>query len=173
MRNLILQEKSKIRARFCAPCVFISMAEQWSFRQRRKEKARHRLPPVPTSGGDSMNALALAPRGSRVARGTITERVGEVNEVSLFWNKDLGCLLPGLAARAAWEKFYDGQSWLIAAEVEQYGLQEADALNVAQEVWGDVLRHLSEVEDDDPPQRLRGWLGQVAGGAWREILRDF
>ncbi len=84
-----------------------------------------------------------------------------MNEITLFWDKISNSLLSGEVAHAAWSGFYDRYQRLITAAVKHCGLSGPDARDVSQETWIDLLRHLSQLRNDESPKRLESWTLQA------------
>lgn len=76
--------------------------------------------------------------------------------------------LRGSAGGPEWDTFVDLYSPLLYRFCRRRGLQEADARDVAQNVFLAVRRGMETFEYDPERGRFRGWLGTIAA---REIIR--
>lgn len=70
----------------------------------------------------------------------------------------------------SWERFVYLYGPQIVQWCRDHGLQEADALDVAQEVLLRVARQIRQLEYD-PERRFRGWLYTVIRGAWVDWVK--
>jgi RNA polymerase sigma-70 factor (ECF subfamily) len=70
-------------------------------------------------------------------------------------------LLRDSGDEAAWREFVDLYAPVVHAYCRRRGLQHADALNVAQEVFGHVSRAIQTFEYDRARGRFRSWLGLI------------
>jgi RNA polymerase sigma factor (sigma-70 family) len=71
----------------------------------------------------------------------------------------------------AWEQFVDRYGRKIFGWCREWGLQDADALDVTQNVLlklSDVMRRFVY----DPTRSFRGWLKTLTHHAWRDFLED-
>jgi RNA polymerase sigma factor (sigma-70 family) len=71
----------------------------------------------------------------------------------------------GVADAHSWERFVYLYGPQILAWCRKYGLQDADARDVTQDVLLQVLRQIERLQYD-PQRRFRGWLRAVVHGAW-------
>ncbi|MFN9373023.1 MAG: RNA polymerase sigma factor [Planctomycetaceae bacterium] len=71
----------------------------------------------------------------------------------------------------SWERFVYTYGPQFAQWARDLGLQEADALDVAQEVLLRVSRSISNLQYD-PQRSFRGWLYTVVRGAWADWARS-
>jgi len=71
----------------------------------------------------------------------------------------------GVADAHSWERFVYLYGPQILAWCRSYGLQDADARDVAQDVLLQVSRQIERLEYD-PARKFRGWLRAVVHGAW-------
>jgi RNA polymerase sigma-70 factor (ECF subfamily) len=62
---------------------------------------------------------------------------------------------------AAWREFVDLYAPVVHNYCRRRGLQHADALNIAQEVFGHVSRAIQKFEYDHGRGRFRSWLGLI------------
>jgi RNA polymerase sigma-70 factor (ECF subfamily) len=74
------------------------------------------------------------------------------------------------ADQAAWAEFVERYGQRIHAWCRQWGLQEADAQDVAQTVLLKVLGAV-RVFRYDPAQKFRAWLKTVTHHAWQDLVR--
>jgi RNA polymerase sigma-70 factor (ECF subfamily) len=74
------------------------------------------------------------------------------------------------ADQAAWEEFVERYGQRIHAWCRQWGLQEADAQDVAQTVMLKVLGAMRAFRYD-PAQKFRAWLKTIAHHAWQDLVR--
>ncbi len=74
------------------------------------------------------------------------------------------------ADQAAWTEFVRSYGGSISAWCRRWGLQEADAQDLSQEVLLKLLRAMQAFRYD-PAQRFRGWLKTVAHHAWQDLAR--
>jgi RNA polymerase sigma-70 factor (ECF subfamily) len=72
---------------------------------------------------------------------------------------------------AAWAEFVERYGRRIQGWCRQWGLQEADAQDVAQTVLVKLLRAM-ETFRYDPKQRFRAWLKTVTHHAWQDWVRS-
>jgi RNA polymerase sigma-70 factor (ECF subfamily) len=91
---------------------------------------------------------------------------GSVTRVSL-----LGRLRRNPADEGAWQEFVHHYGPKISAWCRRWGLQEADAQDVTQDV---LLRLADKMKTFtyDPARSFRGWLRTLAHHAWSDFLRD-
>lgn len=75
---------------------------------------------------------------------------------------------PGQAE--AWSRFVRLYSPLLYSWSRRMGLQDADAVDLAQEVFAALLKKLPEFNYDDH-KRFRGWLWTVTRNKWLELTR--
>src|SRR5687768_13130438 len=73
--------------------------------------------------------------------------------------------------QAAWAEFVERYGRRIQGWCRQWGLQEADAQDVAQTVLVKLLRAM-ETFRYDPKQRFRAWLKTVTHHAWQDWVRS-
>lgn len=71
----------------------------------------------------------------------------------------------GVADAQSWERFVYLYGPQILAWCRKYGLQDADARDVTQEVLLQVSRQVQRLQYD-PARKFRGWLRAVVHGAW-------
>ena len=71
----------------------------------------------------------------------------------------------GVADAQSWERFVYLYGPQILAWCRRYGLQDADARDVTQEVLLQVSRQIQRLQYD-PARKFRGWLRAVVHGAW-------
>jgi RNA polymerase sigma-70 factor (ECF subfamily) len=71
----------------------------------------------------------------------------------------------GVADAHSWERFVYLYGPQILAWCCRYGLQDADARDVTQDVLLQVSRQIERLEYD-PTRKFRGWLRAVVHGAW-------
>jgi RNA polymerase sigma-70 factor (ECF subfamily) len=74
------------------------------------------------------------------------------------------------ADQAAWSDFVTQYGQRIQVWCRQWGLQEADAQDVAQAVLLKLLRAMQAFRYD-PSQEFRGWLKTVTHHAWQDLVR--
>ena len=74
------------------------------------------------------------------------------------------------ADQAAWAEFVGRHGQRIHACCHRWGLQEADAQDVAQTVLLKVLGAVQAFRYD-PAQKFRGWLKTVTHHAWQDLVR--
>jgi RNA polymerase sigma factor (sigma-70 family) len=74
------------------------------------------------------------------------------------------------ADRAAWEEFVRRYGDRIRDWGRRWGLQEADAHDVSQDVLLKLVRAMQTFRYD-PAQRFRGWLKTVTHNAWQDSAR--
>jgi RNA polymerase sigma-70 factor (ECF subfamily) len=74
------------------------------------------------------------------------------------------------ADEAAWAEFDRRYGTLIQGWCRHWGLQEADAQDVSQDVLLKLVRAMQAFRYD-PTQRFRGWLKTVAHHAWQDLAR--
>ena len=74
------------------------------------------------------------------------------------------------ADQAAWAAFVGRYGPLILGWCRRWGLQEADAQEVHQEVLLRLVRAMQAFRYD-PARRFRGWLKTVAHHAWQDLAR--
>ena len=74
------------------------------------------------------------------------------------------------ADQAAWAEFVHRYGMRIDGWCRRWGLQEADAQDVSQEVLLKLIRAMQRFRYD-PAQRFRGWLMTVAHHAWQDLVR--
>jgi RNA polymerase sigma-70 factor (ECF subfamily) len=74
------------------------------------------------------------------------------------------------ADQAAWAEFVERYGQRIVAWCRRWGLQEADAQDVAQTVLLKVLGAMQAFRYD-PTQKFRAWLKTVAHHAWQDQVR--
>jgi RNA polymerase sigma factor (sigma-70 family) len=74
------------------------------------------------------------------------------------------------ADQSAWEEFVRRYGGRINGWGRRWGLQEADAQDVTQDVLMKLLRAMQEFRYD-PSHRFRGWLKTVAHNAWQDLAR--
>lgn len=74
------------------------------------------------------------------------------------------------ADQTAWAEFVRRYGTRIQGWCYRWGLQEADAQEVAQEVLLKLTRAM-QVFRYDPSQRFRGWLKTIAHHAWQDLAR--
>jgi RNA polymerase sigma-70 factor (ECF subfamily) len=67
--------------------------------------------------------------------------------------------------QAAWDRFVERYGRLLYVWCRRWGLQQADAEDVTQNVLLDLARQMKDF-DYDPRQRFRGWLHTVAYRSW-------
>lgn len=72
--------------------------------------------------------------------------------------------------QAAWEEFVQRYGGRIKDWGKRWGLQEADAHDVSQDVLLKLVRAMQTFQYD-PAQRFRGWLRTVAHNAWMDFAR--
>jgi RNA polymerase sigma factor (sigma-70 family) len=72
---------------------------------------------------------------------------------------------------AAWDEFVEHYGRHIFRWCRQWGLQDADAEDVAQEILLKLARKLRDFAYD-PKSSFRGWLKTVAHHAWRDFADD-
>jgi RNA polymerase sigma-70 factor (ECF subfamily) len=73
--------------------------------------------------------------------------------------------------QAAWGEFVERYGRRIQSWCRQWGLQEADAQDVAQTVLLKLLRVVQTFQYD-PQQKFRGWLKTVTHHAWQDLVRS-
>src|SRR5215471_7708041 len=71
----------------------------------------------------------------------------------------------------AWDEFVEQYGRHIYRWCRQWGLQDADAEDVAQEILLKLARKLRDF-NYDPKSSFRGWLKTVAHHAWRDFVTD-
>jgi RNA polymerase sigma-70 factor (ECF subfamily) len=71
---------------------------------------------------------------------------------------------------AAWRQFMDRYGPQVHAWCRRWGLQEADAADVTQNVLLQVTKKVSEFQYD-PAKRFRGWLKTLTQHAWSDLHR--
>jgi RNA polymerase sigma factor (sigma-70 family) len=74
------------------------------------------------------------------------------------------------ADQAAWAEFVRRYGARIRAWGRRWGLQEADAQDVSQDVLRKLVRAMQTFRYD-PAKRFRGWLKTVAHHAWQDLVR--
>jgi RNA polymerase sigma-70 factor (ECF subfamily) len=74
------------------------------------------------------------------------------------------------ADQAAWEEFVRRYGARIHGWGRGWGLQEADAQDVSQDVLLKLVRAMQAFRYD-PARRFRGWLKTVAHHAWQDLAR--
>src|SRR3954467_695035 len=74
------------------------------------------------------------------------------------------------ADQAAWAEFLRRYGDQIHGWCRRWGLQEADALDLTQDVLFKLVRAMQAFRYD-PSQRFRGWLKTVAHHAWQDLGR--
>jgi len=70
---------------------------------------------------------------------------------------------------AAWDEFIDHYGRHIYRWCRQWGLQDADAEDVTQEILLKLARKLRDFEYD-PSSSFRGWLKTIVHHAWRDFV---
>jgi RNA polymerase sigma-70 factor (ECF subfamily) len=75
------------------------------------------------------------------------------------------------ADQAAWAEFLRRYGTRIHGWCRHWGLQEADAQDVSQDVLLKLVRAMQAFRYD-PAQRFRGWLKTVAHHAWQDLARS-
>jgi RNA polymerase sigma-70 factor (ECF subfamily) len=75
------------------------------------------------------------------------------------------------ADQAAWAEFVDRYGRRIHGWCRQWGLQEADAQDVAQTVLLKLLQAMQTFRYD-PAQKFRAWLKTVTHHAWQDLMRS-
>jgi RNA polymerase sigma-70 factor (ECF subfamily) len=83
----------------------------------------------------------------------------------------LGRLRQTPADQSAWEEFVARYGRRLEGWCRQWGLQEADAQDVAQTVLLKLLRAM-QLFRYDPSQKFRGWLKTVTHHAWQDLARS-
>src|SRR6478609_8958175 len=73
--------------------------------------------------------------------------------------------------QAGWDEFVEHYGRHIYRWCRQWGLQDADAEDVAQEILLKLARKLRDFAYD-PKSSFRGWLKTVAHNAWRDFVDD-
>ena len=73
------------------------------------------------------------------------------------------------SSASAWDEFVDSYGRHIYRWCRQWGLQDADAEDVTQEILLKLARKLREFTYD-PEGSFRGWLKTVAHHAWRDFV---
>ncbi len=71
--------------------------------------------------------------------------------------------------QAAWSRFVDRYGPCMISWCHRWGLQEADALDVSQQVLLKLSEKLRDF-DYDPSRTFRGWLKTIVHHAWRDWL---
>jgi RNA polymerase sigma-70 factor (ECF subfamily) len=74
------------------------------------------------------------------------------------------------ADQAAWAEFLRRYGTRIHGWCRRWGIQEADAQDVSQDVLLKLVRAMQTFRYD-PAQRFRGWLKTVAHHAWQDLAR--
>jgi RNA polymerase sigma factor (sigma-70 family) len=74
------------------------------------------------------------------------------------------------ADQAAWDEFVRRYGGRIREWGRRWGLQDADAHDVTQDVLLKLVRSMQTFRYD-PAQRFRGWLRTVAHNAWQDLAR--
>jgi RNA polymerase sigma-70 factor (ECF subfamily) len=75
------------------------------------------------------------------------------------------------ADHSAWTEFVERYGARIQSWCRQWGLQEADAQDVAQTVLLKLLRAVQTFRYD-PARKFRAWLKTVTHHAWQDLARD-
>lgn len=70
----------------------------------------------------------------------------------------------------AWERFVDKYGSMIYFWCRRWGLQEADADEVTQDVLIRLTKHLRKFEYRPAKGQFRGWLHQVAKRVWHDFV---
>jgi RNA polymerase sigma-70 factor (ECF subfamily) len=83
----------------------------------------------------------------------------------------LGRLRETPADQQAWGEFVDRYGRKIFAWCRQWGLQEADAEDVTQNVLADLARQMRTFQYE-PSGRFRSWLRTIAYRAWCDLLES-
>jgi RNA polymerase sigma-70 factor (ECF subfamily) len=83
----------------------------------------------------------------------------------------LGRLRQTPADQSAWEEFVARYGQRLEGWCRQWGLQDADAQDVAQTVLLKLLRAM-QLFRYDPSQKFRGWLKTVTHHAWQDLARS-
>jgi RNA polymerase sigma-70 factor (ECF subfamily) len=83
----------------------------------------------------------------------------------------LGRLQHGPADQEAWSEFVARYGWRITAWCRQWGLQEADSLDVTQTVLLKLLAAMQTFRYD-PAAKFRAWLKTVTHHAWQDLVRS-
>jgi RNA polymerase sigma factor (sigma-70 family) len=78
-------------------------------------------------------------------------------------------LLVGDGNPAAWEEIVHRYGKLVVATVRSFRLQDADALDAAQNTWLRLAEHVHQIQH---PERLGGWLVTTARRECLHILRQ-
>jgi len=71
----------------------------------------------------------------------------------------------------AWERFVKLYSPLVYRWARQVGLQESDASDLAQEVFGVVAMRIDDFRRDRPGDSFRGWLWGITNNKLKEFFR--
>ena len=71
----------------------------------------------------------------------------------------------------AWERFVKLYSPLVYRWARQGGLQESDASDLAQEVFGVVAMRIDDFRRDRPGDSFRGWLWGITNNKLKEFFR--
>jgi RNA polymerase sigma factor (sigma-70 family) len=82
----------------------------------------------------------------------------------------IACLRHRPADKQAWEEFVRRYGPRIHSWCRGWGLQDADAQDVTQDVLVDVARQMRNFHYD-PTRSFRAWLKTLAHGAWCDFLR--
>jgi len=80
-------------------------------------------------------------------------------------------LTSGVADPQSWERFVYTYGPQFVRWCQDYGLQEADALDVTQDVLLRLSKQLTKLEYD-PQRSFRGWLHAVILGAWSDWVKS-
>jgi len=75
------------------------------------------------------------------------------------------------ADKVAWTEFVDRYGDRIHGWCRRWGLQDADAHDVAQNVLFKVLRAMQTFRYD-PSQKFRAWLKTITHHAWQDVVRS-
>jgi RNA polymerase sigma-70 factor (ECF subfamily) len=76
-----------------------------------------------------------------------------------------------LADPAAWERLVKLYAPLVASWCRRWGVAEQDVVDVLQDVFSAVVRHLDRFHKDQPTDTFRGWLLTITRNKTRDYFR--
>src|SRR5262245_45393894 len=76
-----------------------------------------------------------------------------------------------LADAAAWERLVSLYAPLVASWCRKWGVAPQDIVDVLQEVFSAVSRHLERFRKERPSDTFRGWLSTIARNKTRDYFR--